>query len=147
MKTDGAAVKVIRHNPLADGQTQWIEVIGRPLLGPDGEILGVVESSRDITAHRNLTARLQERELQLEHLAQHDPLTGLPNRLLFADRLHQTMLHAHREHRKVALLFLDLDRFKSINDCSCYPSMPSRSARSNSIASKGGVRARVRSVA
>jgi len=117
----GTAVKVVHRKRCANGQTQWIEVIGAPLLGPGGEILGVVESLRDITEHLDLTAQLQERELQLEHLAQHDPLTGLPNRLLFADRLHQAMRHAHREHRKVALLFLDLDRFKAINDSLGHP--------------------------
>jgi len=75
----------------------------------------------DITEHLQLTARLQERELQLEHLVQHDTLTGLPNRLLFADRLGQAIRQAHREQRQVALLFLDLDGFKSINDSLGHP--------------------------
>ncbi|WP_366759748.1 diguanylate cyclase [uncultured Thiodictyon sp.] len=75
----------------------------------------------DVTEHLNLTGRLKEREVQLEHLAQHDALTGLPNRLLFADRLQQAMLQAHREHRQVAVLFLDLDRFKTINNTLGHP--------------------------
>ncbi|WP_366929501.1 EAL domain-containing protein [uncultured Thiodictyon sp.] len=75
----------------------------------------------DVTEHLNLTGRLKEREVQLEHLAQHDALTGLPNRLLFADRLQQAMLQAHREHRQVAVLFLDLDRFKAINNTLGHP--------------------------
>ena len=117
----GKPVKVVHRNQWADGQVHWVEVIGSPLRGPAGEILGVIESSRDITGHLDLSNRLRERELALEHLAEHDPLTGLPNRLLFADRLHQAMRHAHREHRKVALLFIDLDRFKSINDSLGHP--------------------------
>ena len=70
----------------------------------------------DITQHLWLTAQIHERERQLQHLAQHDPLTGLPNRVLFADRLNQAIHQAHRERRQVALLFLDLDDFKGIND-------------------------------
>ncbi len=112
----GKSVKVVHRNLGADGEIHWVEVIGSPLLGSLGEIRGVIESSRDITAHLDLTAQLQQRELQLEHLAEHDPLTGLPNRLLFADRLQQALRQAHREHHQVALLFVDLDRFKSIND-------------------------------
>ncbi|WP_295392910.1 diguanylate cyclase [uncultured Thiodictyon sp.] len=73
----------------------------------------------DITEYLHLTARLQEREQQLEHLAEHDPLTGLPNRLLFADRLQQALRQAHREGYKVAVLFVDLDRFKSIPQRRC----------------------------
>jgi diguanylate cyclase (GGDEF)-like protein len=113
---DGLPVKVIHRDLWADGRTHWIEVIGSRLLSHTGEVLGVIESSRDITEHLDLTARLQARELQLAHLAEHDPLTDLPNRLVFADRLHQALLHAHREHHKVAVLFVDLDRFKLIND-------------------------------
>lgn len=53
---------------------------------------------------------------QLDHLAHHDTLTGLPNRLLLQDRLDHAIHRAHREHQQLAVLFLDLDRFKNIND-------------------------------
>ena len=53
---------------------------------------------------------------QLDHLAHHDTLTGLPNRLLLQDRLDHAIRRAHRESRQLALLFLDVDRFKNIND-------------------------------
>ncbi len=53
---------------------------------------------------------------QLNHQAHHDPLTGLPNRLLLGDRLHKALQRAHREHRGLAVFFIDLDRFKNIND-------------------------------
>lgn len=52
----------------------------------------------------------------IRHLAFHDPLTGLPNRTLFRDRLTQALSHAHRNNELLAMLFLDLDRFKTIND-------------------------------
>ena len=75
----------------------------------------------DVTEHAALTRQLKEREVQLEHLAHYDGLTGLPNRLLFADRLKQAMLQACREHLQVAVLFLDLDRFKTINNTLGHP--------------------------
>ncbi|HEU5163611.1 MAG TPA: EAL domain-containing protein [Thermoanaerobaculia bacterium] len=53
---------------------------------------------------------------QVEHIAYHDPLTGLPNRALFLDRLIVALAHASRHQHKVGILFLDLDRFKQIND-------------------------------
>ncbi|OGW63589.1 MAG: hypothetical protein A2V83_09510 [Nitrospirae bacterium RBG_16_64_22] len=62
------------------------------------------------------SARLLDSESRLNHLAHHDPLTNLPNRLLFIDRLHQAISQAQRLKNPVALLFLDLDRFKVIND-------------------------------
>lgn len=62
------------------------------------------------------TAALEQSEQRLRHMAQHDPLTGLANRALFTDRLQQALAAAHRDHTQVALLFLDLDNFKPVND-------------------------------
>ncbi len=65
---------------------------------------------------KSVTERLLDQGRQLEHTAHHDPLTGLPNRLLFLDRFRQAIARSHRSHNTVALLFLDLDRFKNVND-------------------------------
>ena len=62
------------------------------------------------------TAQLRENQARLTHLAHHDPLTDLPNRLLFEDRLKQAIAKARRAQETAALLFFDLDRFKEIND-------------------------------
>lgn len=58
---------------------------------------------------------IQNRD-RMDHLAHHDSLTGLPNRLLFNDRLKQAIQRAERARRPLALVFIDLDRFKNIND-------------------------------
>ncbi|CAN5880908.1 hypothetical protein BH11PSE12_BH11PSE12_33890 [soil metagenome] len=59
---------------------------------------------------------INESRQTLKHLAQHDPLTGLPNRALFDDRLGQAVAQAKRDQTRMALLFVDLDKFKTIND-------------------------------
>ncbi len=63
----------------------------------------------DITGHK-------ESEARIKHLAYYDNLTGLPNRAMFADRFNQAILRAQRNNTKVALLFMDLDHFKQVND-------------------------------
>ncbi|MES2129512.1 MAG: EAL domain-containing protein, partial [Pseudomonadota bacterium] len=60
--------------------------------------------------------KVKESQEKLDHIAHHDPLTALPNRLLFHDRLHHAIQRAGREHQQLALLFIDLDRFKNVND-------------------------------
>lgn len=71
--------------------------------------------SNFVSLHSDVT-RQREREKRLHDLAHHDSLTGLPNRMLFQDRLSQAMFHATRHHRLAALLYIDLDNFKPIND-------------------------------
>ncbi|KGJ91017.1 EAL domain-containing protein [Colwellia psychrerythraea] len=69
--------------------------------------------------NRDLKLQINERkqaEQQLKHLALHDPLTGLPNRLLFQERLQQAIALSNRQHHKFAVFFMDLDNFKIIND-------------------------------
>ncbi|MHA4870756.1 bifunctional diguanylate cyclase/phosphodiesterase [Duganella sp. PWIR1] len=60
--------------------------------------------------------KAKESQEKLDHLAHHDPLTALPNRLLFHDRLQHALLRASRDGEQLALLFIDLDRFKNVND-------------------------------
>lgn len=93
----------------ADGAAIVEEVTIAPVQGPGGEPVRIVAVLRDVTERR----RLQER---LERLAHYDSLTALPNRALFFDRLEGAVARARREERRFALLFIDLDGFKAVND-------------------------------
>jgi diguanylate cyclase (GGDEF)-like protein/PAS domain S-box-containing protein len=95
----------IRHK---DGSWRYVEVTRTNLLD-DPAVRGVVANSRDVTERKRL-------EEQLQHQAFHDHLTGLANRALFMDRLGHAMSRLNRRDVSVAVLFLDLDNFKVIND-------------------------------
>ena len=73
------------------------------------------ERSHIIALFIDITERMEQEE-KIRHLAHHDTLTGLPNRLLFDERLRMSLEQADRHHERIALLFIDLDRFKNIND-------------------------------
>ncbi|MFZ2493190.1 MAG: EAL domain-containing protein [Thermoanaerobaculia bacterium] len=77
--------------------------------------LTAIEDGGIVCVVRDVTERTYAEE-QIKHLAYHDALTNLPNRLLLKDRLSVALSHAHRERTRLAVLFLDLDRFKIIND-------------------------------
>ncbi len=95
----------IRHR---DGQWRTFESLGTNCVD-NPHIRGVVFNSRDVTDRKVIQQRIQ-------HLAYHDNLTGLPNRGLLQDRLAHSIARAERSGRKVAVLFIDLDNFKNIND-------------------------------
>ena len=82
-------------------------VAARAADGPDGTLVSVVVS--DVTQQRDA-------EAQLRHLALHDPLTGLANRTLFSDRVEHALTRAQRHGQIAAVLFIDLDEFKTVND-------------------------------
>jgi diguanylate cyclase (GGDEF)-like protein/PAS domain S-box-containing protein len=93
-----------------DGSMGWVSTYKWPILSPDGEeVLGLFGISRDVT-------ELHDYERQLERAAHHDPLTGLPNRSLFFDRLHQAMAATERRDNELAVVYVDIDRFKQVND-------------------------------
>lgn len=97
----------VRH---ADGSWRWMLARAIAVLGDDGEPLRMAGSLSDITVSRVAEHRLR-------HDALHDPLTGLPNRAMFLERLERAVI-THRDDpgRTCAMLFLDVDRFKLVND-------------------------------
>lgn len=94
---------------LPNGATQIIHVQGRTEYDGDGRALRMRGTIQDITERKRT-------EEQIRHLAFYDSLTSLPNRMLFKEQLGQALQAARREERYVAILFLDLDNFKRVND-------------------------------
>lgn len=97
-----------------EGHYVWLEANIRPVLDDQGCVVEFVTVSRDISQRRKADA-------QIEFLAHHDPLTGLPNRELGKERMAGVVARASRNRTKAALLFLDLDHFKKVNDSLGHP--------------------------
>ncbi len=104
-EVDGEELEMRR----ADGRTIWVSLTVRLLQDPQGQLLGRRGMVVDITERKRA-------EDTIKHLAYHDALTDLPNRALFTDRLALALAQVRRERRTLAVMFLDLDRFKGVND-------------------------------
>lgn len=105
----GQSFRIELEQPCKNGSTVWVEVAASMMANSDGEVVGFLGVSRDISDRKRQASFI-------EHLAFFDALTGLANRVLFQERLELALAAAERNGREVALLFLDLDRFKEIND-------------------------------
>jgi diguanylate cyclase (GGDEF)-like protein/PAS domain S-box-containing protein len=95
--------------PGTDGSAQWVAARGAPMSDAAGAVQRVIGVSQDISARK-------AREEAVRFLAYHDSLTGLPNRRLLDDRLAQAIHLAQRRDRKLAVMLVDLDEFKQVND-------------------------------
>jgi len=96
-------------NTTRGGRTIHCDWYNAPLVDTAGTLIGFASLVQDVTERLNT-------ERTIHYMAHHDALTGLPNRRLMQDRLHQAIMAARRNQRHVAVLFLDLDRFKVVND-------------------------------
>lgn len=92
-----------------DGKEVFLHMTSAPFYDKSGKIMGIVGNAVDITKEKLLSD-------ELEHQAKYDNLTNIPNRFLFMDRLNQSIKQASRHKTNVAVFFLDLDKFKLIND-------------------------------
>jgi len=98
----------------SSGKLADVEIVGYRVDAPRRPLLAFM--TQDITLRTRFEARLLERQGHLDHIAHHDSLTGLPNRLSLSDQLPNAIESARRAGKMLAVLCLDLDRFKHIND-------------------------------
>ena len=109
IQTGKPMVGKIERETFHDRDDAWVSTTKLPLRDRDGRIVGTFGVSRDVTAQVMA-------ERALAHQALHDAVTGLANRLALMDRLSQALVSLDRTHGRVALFFIDLDNFKTIND-------------------------------
>ena len=109
MQTEGIVKNFESQVYKSDRSIIWISENARAVYGPDEQLLYYEGTVEDITERK-------EFEEEISHQATHDNLTNLPNRTLLSDRLEQYIQNADREDSQLAILFIDLDHFKNVND-------------------------------
>ncbi|MDZ4202230.1 MAG: diguanylate cyclase [Gallionella sp.] len=109
---EGETISYVSEHRLRNKNGEWIWILDRGKVvsrDVDGKPLRMIGMYTDITERKRFEDRIR-------HMAQHDALTDLPNRALFSDRLQQALSVARRDKLRLAVMFLDLDKFKPIND-------------------------------
>ena len=109
METGRPIIGLIESRLLDNGQTNWTLATKLPLHDESGNVIGLVGITREIN-------EIRQTEVALQHLATHDTLTDLPNRFLMFDRLSQLLARAKRSGAAFAVLYVDIDHFKDVND-------------------------------
>ena len=109
METNRPIIGEVESRQLGHGRANWTLTTKLPLHDDAGNVIGLVGITREIN-------EMRQTEVALQHLATHDGLTDLPNRFLLVDRLDQLLSRAHRSSAAFAVLFMDIDRFKDVND-------------------------------
>ena len=107
------AIYRFRHK---DGHYVWMEFAARPIPGAEGDTADLIFAGRDISKRVAAEQALQASRKELEAQARLDPLTGLANRRQFEDRLTLALGRSRRHGRAVALMYMDIDHFKQVND-------------------------------
>jgi diguanylate cyclase (GGDEF)-like protein len=123
LRTREPIIGMILGVALVGGHTIWIKLNAIPVIGDDGEVDGVITTFTDITAERTAQTALASSEAAANVATEalswqtfHDPLTQLPNRAQLVDRLTSSLDRAGRQGGLTAVLVLDIDRFKNVND-------------------------------
>jgi diguanylate cyclase (GGDEF)-like protein len=112
----GRSQKTVLHYLDPQLKKHYVELTTTPIKNSRHKVTSVIQLGHEITNYLDIQEQLQQQKNDLDFIAYHDPLTDLPNRILFLDRLNQAINQAQRNNEKIALLFIDLDRFKEIND-------------------------------
>jgi diguanylate cyclase (GGDEF)-like protein/PAS domain S-box-containing protein len=116
LRTGNGMIDVEEHDLWEDGSEGWSSTSKMPLLDEEGNVMGTFGISRDVTRRREAEEALRLQNELNEYQSLHDALSGLPNRRLYHDRIEQALLVSKREGGRVAVMLIDLDRFKEIND-------------------------------
>ncbi len=109
METGEPIIGLVECNESQSGNINWTSTSKLPLRDDDGRIIGMLGITREIN-------ELKQKEMDLQFAATHDGLTSLPNRFLFFDHLSQSINLAKRYGYQLAVVYIDLDHFKSVND-------------------------------
>ena len=109
MESGEPIIGLVESRVVGENETNWTLTTKVPLRDSNGVVVGLMGITREIN-------ELKRAEIDLQHMATHDALTGLPNRYLMTDRLIQILAQGERAGRVFAVLFIDVDEFKTIND-------------------------------